>query len=155
MYYDGNGADVRRCGADESLARLQRGIADEPLARFQRGTADEPLARFQRGTADEPLASFQRGTAEEPLARFQHGRADEPLARFQQRRPDGASTGLQRGQDNDYVDYEINCRLPTGAYGGPTDGMEAYMRDNAPRSPSVGYNVENCASNMGRPQSAG
>ena len=119
VYNDGNGADVRRCGADESLARLQRGIAGEPLAKFQRGTADEPLARYQ------------------------------------QRRQDGASTGLQRGQDNDYIDYELNCRLPTAAYGVPTDGMEAYMRDNAPRSPSVGYIVENCASGLGRPQSAG
>ena len=155
VYNDGNGADVRRCGADESLARLQRGIAGEPLARFQRGTADEPLARFQRGLADEPLARFQRGVADEPLARFQHGRAEEPLARSQQRRQDGASTGLQRGQDNDYIDYELNCRLPTAAYGVPTDGMEAYMRDNAPRSPSVGYIVENCASGLGRPQSAG
>ena len=89
------------------------------------------------------------------MARFQHGRHDEPLARFQQRRQDGASTGLQRGQDNDYIDYEINSRPPTSAYGVPTDGMETYMRDNAPRSPSVGYNVEICASSMGRPQSAG
>ena len=160
--YEGrDGVDMPQHGADESLARLQRGSydeslirfqrgrADEPLARFQHVTADEPLARFQRATADEPLARFQRGTADEPLARFQRGTADEPLARFQQRRTDGTSTRLQHVQDNDYIAAPrhgerdgtlASCQVPAGAYTGARDGMEDYMRERAPQSESLGSN---------------